>query len=172
MNFEGLTWAGALRKAWTDPELKQLYFTAPLSLGERRHVGHPSGGASASAGGTGGSSGGGGKGGGGGGSSGGGAGGSGGAGGGGGSSKGSNAGGANPKPKTQTLDGRELCFAWNKDRKNCNGSCGRVHACQICLKEGHPMCEHRKGGLPGGKPRTGGKRKRQQSTKGGGKADE
>ena len=36
----------------------------------------------------------------------------------------------------KTHDGREICFAFNNGTA-CDGKCGRVHACQICRKEGH-----------------------------------
>jgi len=169
VNFEGFTWAEALRKAWSDPELKQLYFTAPLSLGERRIVGSRGGTPPAAAGSAGGGTGGGGKGTGGGGSSSGGAGGKGGSGSGGGGPKGGGTGAPSGKPKSQMPDGREICFAWNKDPKSCAGSCGRVHACQLCFKESHPMCEHRAGG-PRGLTTKSSKKKR--TFRSGGKADE
>ena len=35
-----------------------------------------------------------------------------------------------------TPDGRQICYAYQEAK--CKGSCGRVHACQICLK-GHPL---------------------------------
>ena len=41
-----------------------------------------------------------------------------------------------------TPDGRQLCFAWNNKAEGCAGSCGRVHACRVCLDPGHPMHEH------------------------------
>lgn len=41
-----------------------------------------------------------------------------------------------------TPDGRQICFAYNNKQEGCQGGCGRVHACRICLDPGHPMHEH------------------------------
>ena len=38
------------------------------------------------------------------------------------------------------LNGRNICFAYNKGEK-CDGQCGMVHVCQLCLLE-HPMIKH------------------------------
>ena len=32
-----------------------------------------------------------------------------------------------------TSDGRQICFAYNNKQEGCQGGCGRVHACRICL---------------------------------------
>ena len=49
------------------------------------------------------------------------------------------------KLQRETPDGRQICFAWNS-AKGCNGQCGRVHVCQICLGN-HPRqaCAQGKG---------------------------
>ena len=41
-----------------------------------------------------------------------------------------------------TQDGRYLCLAYNSANGRCDGSCGMVHACQICFGK-HPKhrCE-------------------------------
>lgn len=34
---------------------------------------------------------------------------------------------------TTTPEGRQICFAYNSQYERCDGSCGRVHVCQICF---------------------------------------
>ncbi|CAK9053652.1 Uncharacterized protein SCF082_LOCUS29213 [Durusdinium trenchii] len=35
-----------------------------------------------------------------------------------------------------------ICFAYNNKQEGCQGGCGRVHACRICLDPTRPMHEH------------------------------
>ena len=46
------------------------------------------------------------------------------------------------KKKNKTDDGRAICFLYNKGRE-CDGSCGMVHCCQLCEGD-HPMTKHPK----------------------------
>ena len=56
--------------------------------------------------------------------------------------KGAEKGNGKRRLRTTTPDGRPICFAYNNEGENCTGSCGMVHACQICGEEGHPRYEH------------------------------
>jgi hypothetical protein len=39
--------------------------------------------------------------------------------------------------KSVTPDGREICYKFGRKSSKCDGSCGRVHVCQVCLKSDH-----------------------------------
>ena len=47
-----------------------------------------------------------------------------------------------------TPDGRQICFAWNNKGEGCQGQCGRVHCCRICMSPDHPTFEHPEGPKP------------------------
>ena len=49
-------------------------------------------------------------------------------------------------------DGRQICYAYNREDSRCRGQCGRVHACQKCF-EAHPAhsCKKEVVGKPDGK---------------------
>ena len=51
-------------------------------------------------------------------------------------------GGKGAKLNYNTADGREICFKFQKGAGFCDGSCNRVHACQVCLslKHGYKSC--------------------------------
>ncbi len=38
---------------------------------------------------------------------------------------------------SMTMDGRQICFAFDSDPSSCAGDCGRVHVCRKCRVEGH-----------------------------------
>ena len=40
-----------------------------------------------------------------------------------------------------TIDGRQICFAYNNKDQGCDGNCGRVHVCRICTGA-HPAWWH------------------------------
>ena len=60
------------------------------------------------------------------------------------------------KLHTTTFKGQPICFDYNNG-KECDGKCGMVHCCQICLaganpkSKAHPACEHSKNQKRGGK---------------------
>jgi hypothetical protein len=60
--------------------------------------------------------------------------------------------------KSETLDGRKICYKYNKKDNACDGACGFVHCCQYCLKTNHGAHDH-KFSKSGGKNR--GKRQKQ-----------
>ena len=129
--LKGHDFAEALRRAWTDLELRERHFVTPLALsavagaaggepalkrgrfrGERATGSEQQGG---------------------------------------GKSKGKQKGGGKGKQKGgkargkgkgglrhSTPDGRQLCYAFNNAAESCDGTCGRVHACRWCLGP-HPM---------------------------------
>jgi hypothetical protein len=39
--------------------------------------------------------------------------------------------------KSVTPGGREICYKFSRKSSKCDGSCGRVHVCQVCLKSDH-----------------------------------
>lgn len=41
----------------------------------------------------------------------------------------------------KTADGTPICYAYNSSTERCDGKCGRVHCCQVCLGS-HPACQH------------------------------
>ena len=40
-----------------------------------------------------------------------------------------------------TPEGRQICYAYNSQHERCDGSCGRIHCCQICFGK-HPAHMH------------------------------
>lgn len=42
-------------------------------------------------------------------------------------------GGSNKTVHSKTPDGRNICFAWNKDERSCPGTCKFVHVCRMCF---------------------------------------
>jgi hypothetical protein len=53
---------------------------------------------------------------------------------------------------SETLDGRKICYKYNKKDGVCDGTCGFVHCCQYCFKTNHGAPEH-KFASSGGKKR-------------------
>ena len=45
--------------------------------------------------------------------------------------------GKGPRTSFATPDGRQICFSYNNQGQECDGSCGRVHCCQICFSVEH-----------------------------------
>ena len=44
---------------------------------------------------------------------------------------------------THTVDGQEICYRYNMKGKKCDGKCGRVHVCRVKgCGQLHPACEH------------------------------
>ena len=60
---------------------------------------------------------------------------------------------AGAKWLSKTEDGRSICFAYSNPDENCDGSCGMVHVCRICLGN-HPTLSC-KGKGKGGKGKAG-----------------
>ena len=58
---------------------------------------------------------------------------------------------------TWTPDGRMICFKFNNTGEECEGQCGMVHCCLVCLltDHGHDACPQRAKGNAKGKGKKG-----------------
>jgi hypothetical protein len=45
------------------------------------------------------------------------------------------------------FQGRDICYKYNNNDPDnvCDGSCQRLHICQVCLKKGCKASDHKKG---------------------------
>ena len=63
------------------------------------------------------------------------------------SKKGSILPGTNLVLVSHTPDGKEICYRYNMKGKSCDGTCGRVHVCRVKnCNASHPAFDHPKGG--------------------------
>ena len=89
--------------------------------------------------------------------------------------KGEGKGGDDKPPKqklhVRTPDGRNICFKFNNPEERCDGNCGFVHVCQLCLGANHPKhnCPSTGGTERGtGRGRGRGRGKNRRKNRGGG----